>query len=519
MNFKKIISFMLLCSLVISSFVIGIGASNTETELDTQVIAEENPSESTSTRSASYKYRTFINDIYYDCGSDQPFVKINAPFSISSIDKPFEYDFSSSGNLEITFLRVSGWFLTDYGVRKYAVRISSGDETIEYDVHNYMSEDYISSGVDSAAQNDGLADYLHNAMYDIDVYLDDFKSDTVTITLLAYTFLGEILPVWNINDFTVFDNSDGFLENVICRYCKTSFVSNPYQVLPYSHRNCAYYFNCEICQKDTLILPLHDFEDDSQEACSECGLDRSLMECVIDPSTIVYVAKDDNYHTFSYKCEGTDSSGGVFGCGAVSVIEPHTVVDGVCSYCTAHIHDWVLDNSTNLYDSVDCVINSYKCSYCDATREETLQHNSNGCKCINCGYMFSACSFGSSYNSEFLYHENVCFEKVFICDICGEGVSHQVSHTYIDGICTACGYGDVSEPETDTAPESEPEESDPKTENGTSNNAGVEEEKNIFGKLIDFFDNVKSKAAPLIAIFVVIDLLILGYFVWKWLFK
>ncbi len=454
-----------------------------------------------------YKYSTFINKIYYDYGTFDSDLIITSPFSVSSKDAPYQVDcFSELFKEGVTFnkLRVYGWFLTNGGVRKYAVKITQGDKTLEYDVHNYSSEAK-QDGVTNKAIKDGLCDFDHNAIYDIDVYLDDFdfEGDLITITLLAYSRYGEIFEVWKFSNASVWDEvSLSATSTSYCRYCWAP-VNNWVYSDPYSHRNCGIEYVCTCGKGSTFVMPLHSMTEIHPEGyiyCDTCSIADFETECVLK-NVLSYLPLDDIYHYKYYECEIPHEGYAYdYDCGDVVIKELHTLdADGNC-VCGMHIHNWKTESINQYHEETRCSEITQRCVSCDIWSIVNTEHNSNGCVCIDCGYLFSSHDL-RELAIEYVYEVDACYIHQFECSKCKMVISGGVvPHTFIDGVCTECNYAFVPEPDPDPDPGDDDSEVGSETETP--------------GKLTEFINSIKSKAAPLIALFILVDVLIAGYFIW-----
>ena len=108
---------------------------------------------------------------------------------------------------------------------------------------------------------------------------------------------------------------------------------------------------------------------------------------------------------------------------------------------------------------------------------------------------------------EFFYlHDNSgCKIIYYSCFYCEDTYDVITQHEFDNGVCTACGFVFASDPEV----------SESSADNGTSLESGSEETGSVFGDKT--FSDLNF--SPGIALFFLLNIIILGFLFFRWIFK
>ena len=362
------------------------------------------------------KYRMFFDRITV-CINSSSSDDWKSPISSTSSSSPYFGDFSDifewpePENVFVKKIRLSGWFLTDGGVKNYVVSITdSSREEREYYAHNYYPEAQISSGINSVAVNDGYVDYAHNAQFDLDVDLRDYLDKTINVAVYAYTNKGErvlILNISNINVNSYLMSLDDPLYGS-CRYCNknTSYIV----ATSVEHNICKKIDSCDNCVNETVKVDNHEWasldEFGSDVYCLNCFCDYRQDECLI--SNTIYNTID-GYCVKSYNCTV---------CGDKNEAHVSVWENGFCTICGDY-----------------CAHSTFTNGFCDVCGNPCAHYYINGeSVCVSCGLNCTH-SFVNGYCE---WCEIQC-EHSFVdsvCEICG----WDCIHSYDNHICLFCDY-------------------------------------------------------------------------------
>ena len=359
--------------------------------------------------------------------------------------KSFDFNFSGDDQPKnILGLRLVGGFLIDGGVNKYAVQIIDGETIKEHDVYNSASEGNLSDEFDLSPTED-YSNFEKNCMFDVDIYLEKYCGKKVSVNLIAYTNNSQVYTVVRLTNLEIASEDGDFVlqsGNILrCRYCIKETEIDIVRFEEYNYRSCINEYICSECKRSNIFLTPHDF--------NEAG-----------------------------KCF----------CGAVGT----------------HICDWSMNYFYYLYDESDCQNIHYSCFGCEDTYDVTTQHNFENCVCTECFYTKDH-EIEYVGSSDYLHKKDICFIKNYQCAECKSLISNPVSHTFMNNICSACGFvsnsnigEDESSFDNSVLSESESEEGGSVVENKTLSD-------------INFSSGI--------AIFLIINIVVLGYLFVRWILK